>query len=80
MGWQTAATDPVDMVDPRAMMACEVYVIDGVEYRDAGRAGGGCTCRTCGKLFYDHPMFRGITDNNGQPFLVQLCHNTLVKL
>jgi hypothetical protein len=80
MGWQTAATDPADQVDPLAMAVDETVVIDGVEYRDVGRAGGGCTCRVCGKLFYDHRPFRGITDNNGNPFLTLLCGGVLVKL
>ncbi|WP_315782422.1 hypothetical protein [Bradyrhizobium sp. SZCCHNPS1003] len=45
---------------------------------DAGdwqRAGGGCVCETCGKLYYDHPYFAEPSE-----FLTILCDGDLVKL
>lgn len=76
---ETLATRYEDTVDPLSILAEEFHVIGGVTYRDVGRAGGDCVCRTCSKKFYDHPMFRGIL-HKGEPFLVELCGRTLVKL
>jgi hypothetical protein len=39
------------------------------------RAGGGCTCEDCGKLYYDHSYFA-----EPYEFLTLLCNGSIVKL
>lgn len=58
----------------------DIIEIDGVKYIDKDRCSGLCVCEACGKLYYDHPMFRGILSYDGHPFLTLICGNILVKL
>jgi hypothetical protein len=44
------------------------------------RASGDVLCETCGKKYYDHPMYRKALDWNGNAVLNELCDGRLVKL
>ncbi len=46
------------------------------------RAGGDVVCETCGKKYYDHPMYMpsAKATYNGQPILNEICNGDLVKL
>ena len=38
------------------------------------RASGGAVCKTCGKIYYDHPQ------HDGFPWLNVICGGMVVKL
>lgn len=51
-----------------------------VQERDR-RADGRCACRTCGKLYRQHPMDRNeLSGIDGESYLHLLCDGTRVKL
>lgn len=50
------------------------------ETPEAVRAGGECTCPTCGNLYRQHPYDMKVLDWEGHPFIKVLCDGTRVKL
>jgi hypothetical protein len=49
-------------------------------YPEIYRASGGKVCKTCSKKYTEHPLSPVWLDHHGQPWVIELCNEKLVKL